>query len=226
MRIYIFTVCECVCGGGGGILNENLYRRVYLGASIPTESRCVDAEWQLKKCESCGQKRGRAGMTVAEMKGGSRQERPRDLSECDCVMCRAIFSPHVCQWEDKPWETQRLLGERKRVCCAQWGVCRMRGIVPVCVCQGMAQIQSAVAVASERFWKKKSKHKCLALQWRRWSEERPSNPLLAGSRDLPGQICNSEQPPLGLRDRFPCDCSRLLWWRRHLSFADSGRRQC
>lgn len=34
----------------------------------------------------------------------------------------------------------------------------------------------------------------------------------AGHKDLPGQICNSEHLPLGLGDRVPPDCSRLLWW--------------
>lgn len=85
----------------------------YLRTSILMKARCVDAEWQPKRRESCRQQKSGARMTVAEMKGDSWEERPRHV----IARCAARF-PMSASWMISP----RLLGKRKRGCCAQWGV--------------------------------------------------------------------------------------------------------
>ncbi len=96
-------------------------------------------------------------MTVVEMKGGSWEERLRSLSV-------ALF-PMSASWEISPgkqrgdWEKKE--GVLCTMTCAQGEeqcmlLCEC---VYVCVCQGMAEIQSTMA-GSEGLWKKQQ-HKCL-----------------------------------------------------------------
>ena len=171
---------------------QNMFGLVpsYLRTSILMKARCVDAEWQAKRRESRRLQKSGARMTVAEMKGDSRG---RETSPCDCTMCGAI--PRVCQSDDKPWDAERLLGKRKRGCRAQWGVHGKGNCV-----RGW-QRYSPQQWDQRAYGKKKPINVWLLSDWDGESGGYLTPP--AGSRDLPGRICNSEQPPWVWEIGFP-----------------------
>lgn len=181
IKMYIFTswMCECtqvkkgvwfaaVCAGSAA----------YLGASILMKAGCEDAEWQPKRCESWGQQRSRAGMTVAEMKGSSwgRETRYRSSAIAWC----AVWFSVSASWKISPAK-QRGYWERERgECCAQWGVHGKGNCVCFSVSGGWQRYspQQRDQGAYER------KQKCLASEWLRWREERLSNPRLGAQKCL------------------------------------------
>lgn len=87
-------------------------------SSILIKARCVDAEWQPKRCKSWGQQRSSTLMAVAEMKGGSWEESFTSwamwLHDVQCVF------PMSAIWKISPGKQEGYWGKRKRGCCAQW----------------------------------------------------------------------------------------------------------
>lgn len=123
---------------------------------------------------------------VPETKGASWEE-TRHLSR--------VWFPVSAGWKISPWK-QRGYWEKERRVAVHNEVCARRErfvYVPLCVSgNGSCGIWALTG----------KKEKCLALEWLRWGGKRLSNPL-AGCRDLPGQIYNSEQPPWVWKIGFP-----------------------
>lgn len=179
MRRWIFNVIKCkfkrIYSGaflwtcvnakrGGNVFGLQPCVPAYLRTSILMKARCVDAEWQPKRRESCRQQKSGARMTVAEMKGDSWEERPRHV----IARCAARF-PTSASWMISPGK-QRGYWEKERGGAVHNEVCTGRETADAFLCQGMAEIQSTAA-GSEGLWKKKKKHKCLASEWLRWRGE-------------------------------------------------------
>lgn len=132
--------------------NSNEFSRVCSAASLHMslvmKAKRVDAEWQAKRCVSCGQRRSMARTSVAKMRKGESGRETSPSGPCDWVMRDTIS--RVCQLEDKlrGYWWKRKGGTLCTMGCVQERKLRML----VWVCHGMAEIQST-AVGRGVLWK-------------------------------------------------------------------------
>lgn len=133
---------------------------------------------------------------------GRRSGRETSLSEQRCARCALRF-PMSASWKISPGK-QRGYWEEKRGGAVHNEVCTGRGIMSAFLCVSGDGRDTVHSSGIRGLMKKKKKQKGLASEWLRWREERLSNPPPpAGSRDLPCQICKSEQPPWVWEIGFP-----------------------
>lgn len=156
----------------------------------------------LRGVRAAGERRSRARMTVAKMKGGKSGRETLRSERREWVMCGAIS--RVCQLEDKPCEAERLPGKRKKGCCAQWGVYRKGNCVCLSVCVRGWQRYSPHQRSYGRKKKKKNRYVWLRSDWdgeRRGYLNPPTPPDWEHRSAWPNlQFWTTT---LGVGDRFP-----------------------